>query len=58
MNVSSDLHTLHEEWLVERSKFQPLPAPVLIVDANDDLKTMNGKYADIERAILQRSHKS
>ena len=33
-----DLHTLHEEWLMEK-KF-PVPAPVLVVDANKDIRDM------------------
>ena len=31
----SDIHSRHEEWLIEE-KF-PLPAPVFVVDANKDL---------------------
>lgn len=52
--LTSDLHQLHEDWLVERSKFQPLPAPVLIVDANADLKNLADKFADIESTILEK----
>ena len=33
-----DLHTLHEDWLMEK-KF-PVPAPVLVVDANKDIRDM------------------
>lgn len=37
-----DLHNLHEEWLVEQ-KF-PLPAPVIVVDANKDLSSMKSEF--------------
>lgn len=33
-----DLHTLHEQWLIENK--QNLPAPVLVIDANGSLPTM------------------
>ena len=33
-----DLHSLHEDWLMEK-KF-PVPAPVLVVDANKDISDM------------------
>ena len=32
------LHSLHEDWLMEK-KF-PVPAPVLVVDANKDISDM------------------
>ena len=33
-----DLHELHEDWLVRKTRFQPLPAPVLILDANGEVQ--------------------
>ena len=33
-----DLHSLHEDWLMQK-KF-PVPAPVLVVDANKDIRDM------------------
>ena len=33
-----DLHSLHEDWLMEK-KF-PVPAPVLVVDADKDISDM------------------
>jgi len=33
-----DLHTLHEDWLIHHK--YPVPAPVLVVDANKDVKDM------------------
>lgn len=33
-----NLHTLHEEWLIEKEF--PLPAPLLVLDANDTLHNM------------------
>lgn len=33
-----DLHTLHEEWLMGQDS--SLPAPLLVLDANDTLSNM------------------
>jgi len=33
-----DLHHLHEDWLIKKK--YPVPAPVLVVDANKDVKDM------------------
>ena len=43
-----DLHTLHEDWLMEK-KF-PVPAPVLVVDANKDISDMT----EIFRVISEK----
>lgn len=45
-----DLHKLYEEWMSEE-KF-PLAAPVIILDANDDLSTMYRKYNLITQEIM------
>jgi len=50
-----DLHKLHEEWLVQKTKFQPLMAPVTIVDANDNLEALSEKYSDLKRQILRKN---
>jgi hypothetical protein len=46
---------LHEEWLVQKTKFQPLMAPVTIVDANDNLEALSEKYSDLKRQILLKN---
>jgi hypothetical protein len=46
---------LHEEWLVDKTKFQPLIAPVTIIDANDDLQVLSEKYSKIEDEILKKN---
>ncbi|XP_042235744.1 deoxynucleoside kinase-like [Homarus americanus] len=46
-----ELHERHEEWICEE-KF-PLPAPVFVIDANDDLPTMYTKYKLHTRHILR-----
>ena len=43
-----DLHSLHEDWLMEK-KF-PVPAPVLVVDANKDI----GDMTEIFRVISDK----
>lgn len=53
-----DLHKLHEEWLYEKSKFQPLPAKVLVIDANDDLSELKSKYEDCKDSILKMPRSS
>ncbi|CAL4064807.1 unnamed protein product, partial [Meganyctiphanes norvegica] len=47
------LHSLHEEWLIEK-KFE-LPAPVLVLDANQDLPTMYKKFEEFAPEILCRN---
>ncbi|XP_063865714.1 thymidine kinase 2, mitochondrial-like isoform X2 [Scylla paramamosain] len=46
----SDLHTLHEEWLMGPSS--SLPAPVLVLDANDTLPNMYKKFEEHTSEIL------
>ncbi|XP_045596613.1 deoxynucleoside kinase [Procambarus clarkii] len=45
-----DLHKRYEEWMCEE-RF-PLPAPVFVLDANDDLPSMYRKYKLFTHAIL------
>jgi deoxyadenosine/deoxycytidine kinase len=45
-----ELHMNHENWLVHQ-KF-PVPAPVLMLDANQDLSTMNKMYHQYQSVIL------
>ncbi|KAK3894734.1 hypothetical protein Pcinc_001521 [Petrolisthes cinctipes] len=47
-----DLHTLHEKWLMENN--QNLPAPVLVLDANDSLPAMYKKFEEHTSEILFR----
>ncbi|KAK8749237.1 hypothetical protein OTU49_015748 [Cherax quadricarinatus] len=44
------LHNLHEGWLTEKK--YPLPAPVLVLDANDNLSTMYKKFEEHTSDIL------
>ena len=55
MHFISDLHDLHEEWLVENTKFQPLAAPVTVIDANEDLTVLAEKFSVIESEILRKN---
>ena len=50
-----DLHELHEDWLVRKTKFQPLPAPVTVIDANPDLDMLSDKYRSLENHIFEQA---
>ena len=49
-----DLHELHENWLIRQTKFNP-PAPVTIIDANQDLETLSETYNDQGRKLLNQA---
>ncbi|XP_060556298.1 thymidine kinase 2, mitochondrial-like [Ruditapes philippinarum] len=46
-----DLHNLHEEWLVRQSCGK-LPAPVLVLDANNEYQQMTRIYEEKRQEIL------
>lgn len=46
-----DLHNLHEEWLVEHT-LGKLPAPVLVLDANNEYSQMTRIYEEKRHEIL------
>lgn len=50
-----DLHELHEDWLVRKTKFQPLAAPVTIIDANADLEILSERYRIYGEELLQQA---
>ncbi|XP_053305127.1 thymidine kinase 2, mitochondrial [Spea bombifrons] len=45
------IHRLHEEWLIGQTSF-PVPAPVLVIDADKNLEEMIRHYEDNRRKIL------
>lgn len=45
-----ELHTCHENWLMQH-KF-PLPAPVLVIDANQELAELEIEYLKYQDVIL------
>ncbi|CAL8357753.1 unnamed protein product [Boreogadus saida] len=49
------LHQLHEDWLVHQSSFK-LPAPVLVIPADQDLPEMLRLYEENRDKILTSSH--
>ena len=44
------LHDLHESWLVHQK--YPLPAPVLVIDADRDLHEMEDVYKQHEGTVF------
>lgn len=50
MSLIESLHRLHDEWLLEKK--YPVPAPVLVLDANHDLDTMKEVYKVRRHEIL------
>jgi len=50
------LHELHEDWLVRKTKFQPLVAPVIVVDANPELGDLSEKYKSLEHQIVEQAN--
>jgi len=51
----SDLHELHEDWLCRKTKFQPLPAPVTIIDANQDLESIQTQYQNLKDQLIRKA---
>jgi len=50
------LHQLHDDWLLHRTKFQPLKAQVIVIDANAELEEgLNEDYARHGREILKEA---
>ncbi|XP_023333182.1 deoxynucleoside kinase [Eurytemora carolleeae] len=48
-----ELHRLHDEWLLE-SKFK-VPAPVVVINANQDKELMLAEYNKLESIIFNKS---
>ena len=53
MSYVNELHDLHEDWLTN-AKF-PLPAPVVVIDANKDLGEMVKEYVKQETVIFGKT---
>ena len=54
----SDLHQLHENWLVKGENLVP-KAPVRIIDANGDLDQLREKYqAETNRILYKNQNKA
>ncbi len=45
------LHELHEEWLVRKTAFS-CPANVLVLEADEDLQTMNDVFRERRKEIM------
>jgi len=55
LSYLTDLHNLHEDWLVDQKL--PLPAPVIIIDANKDFEEMQLEYVKNEEKIFEEMKK-
>lgn len=51
LDYLTSLHEYYEKWLVNCDP-STLPAPVLVVDVNNDLDTVKAMYKTIEKYIL------
>lgn len=51
LDYLKSLHELHEEWLLNRSKFA-IPAPVITIDANSNLEEVKRLYDTHSQNIL------
>ena len=50
LNFITNLHNLYEDWLIF-SKF-PIPAPVLILNANTNIESMENDFEKVIQFIL------
>ena len=46
-----ELHDLHENWLIHHH--QPVPAPVVVVDADHDISDMTQVFAAISEKMME-----
>lgn len=51
MSLITSIHECYEDWLIRKTKF-PVPAPVLILDGNKELKDMFKIYETNTKSIL------
>jgi len=51
----TDLHNLHEDWLMKRSKFQPLPCEVTVIDANQELEVLQSKFQSLKDKLIRQA---
>jgi len=49
-----ELHRLHEKWLIEKANDTYLPAPVIVIDANESLENVLHQYNKHANKILGR----
>nr|ACO15011.1 Deoxynucleoside kinase [Caligus clemensi] len=48
-----NIHELHEDWLFRKTKFQPLPCPIVVIDGNQGIDDMRKSYQDHEAILLK-----
>uniref|UniRef100_K1Q5R8 Thymidine kinase 2, mitochondrial n=1 Tax=Magallana gigas TaxID=29159 RepID=K1Q5R8_MAGGI len=47
------LHDLHENWLTHQTKFKT-PAPVYVIDANEDISKLSVKFDEFRDFIFSK----
>lgn len=47
------LHGLHEDWLMHQKQFE-LPAPVIVIEANDDISKLYPKFQQCKEDIFSK----
>jgi len=55
LSYLQELHERHEDWLVNKSSGFPVPAPVLVLDANQDLQSIHKAYSQFTDRLIHRS---
>jgi len=51
------LHELHEQWLITRTKFQT-PSKIIVIDANGDLEGLQPVYDEKKKTILEMAQQA
>lgn len=54
LDYLTDLHKQYEKWLMECEP-NSLPAPVVVLDVDKDLKHVTMMYSQLEQYLLERS---
>nr|ACO11531.1 Deoxynucleoside kinase [Caligus rogercresseyi] len=54
-NIFNDIHSRHEDWLIHRNSTFPVPAEVLVLDANVDIRGFEEQAKYVMRHCLPMS---
>nr|ACO11637.1 Deoxynucleoside kinase [Caligus rogercresseyi] len=48
-----NIHDLHEDWLVRKTKFQPLPCPVVVIDGDKGAEELRAEFPGHQEILLK-----